>query len=101
MCHYTGPHFICLFVLRFYKIEYVYLCLYWSVYVNARVHGGKRVLTPLELELQAVAGHLVWMLGTELRSSASSMYSYQLSDLSSSLSFYFLYQGFSLNLEAH
>lgn len=62
------------------------MCIY--VYIglcmSARVHGGKRVLTPSELELQAVASHLVWMLGTELRSSASSMYSYQLSHLSSS-----------------
>jgi hypothetical protein len=37
--------------------------------------GGdqKRALNPLALEFQVVVSHLMWILGTELRSSARTM----------------------------
>lgn len=39
---------------------------FYSVYVHAQ-RGQKRVLEPLELELQGVVSCLMVMLGTELR----------------------------------
>jgi hypothetical protein len=40
-----------------------------GVLVSVGGHGGqKRVLNPLKLELQVAISHLIWVLGTDLRS---------------------------------
>lgn len=47
-----------------------------SVFVHATTGasgGQKRVLDPLELKLQGVVSHLMWVLGTKLKFSASSV----------------------------
>lgn len=43
--------------------------MYGFVRMSMGTHGGwKRVSEPLELELQAFVSHLIWVLGTKLRS---------------------------------
>lgn len=44
--------------------------------------GQKRVSDPLELELQEVVSHLIWMLGIELRSYGRAVSALNLSHLS-------------------
>lgn len=46
------------------------VCLHVYVYVFADGSRGQRVSDPLEMEFQEVMSLLVWVLGTELRSSA-------------------------------
>lgn len=58
--------------LNLLTIVYVYMCFYVSLCVSraCNAYGGqKRASDPLFLELQAVVSCLVWMLGTEPRSS--------------------------------
>jgi hypothetical protein len=36
-------------------------------HMHAGTHGSQNVLDPLELELQGVASHMAWVLGSEHR----------------------------------
>lgn len=46
-----------------------------SMCLNIVAHGGwKKVSVLLVLELQVVMSHLMWVLGTELRSSVRTVY---------------------------
>ena len=68
----TGlPFFLILFVFN-YMYLYVSVCEY--AHVDAGTQGGKKKASdPLELKLQAVVSHLMWVLGTAPGSSATAV----------------------------
>lgn len=57
----------------------MHVCVCTRVHVHAlhmcanACRGQNRVLNPLELELQAIICHLMWVLGTKLQSSARAL----------------------------
>jgi hypothetical protein len=54
------------------------MCLCGYVYLSTgALKSQKEVLSPLELELLAFVGHWMWVLGTELRSSAKAVIAFK------------------------
>lgn len=71
--------FVC---LRFYYFRFLYLCV--GACIGAQMSGEAGRDCQLSLGLQAIVGHLAWMLGTLLKSSARALFALnQLSHLSS------------------
>lgn len=63
-----GNQSICIYFL--FLCIYIYVCVYEHFHAVGTLGGQKRVSHSLELaKIQAVASHLMWILGRELRSS--------------------------------
>lgn len=68
---YLTGHF-CFLMVLFFDIVYECVSVCRCVCVGAGAHGGQQGATdPLELELQVFMSCLMWVIGTELGSSAS------------------------------